>query len=103
MAHRDESSPRKQPGCARVARLGFRLDEQTCRLIEQAARLERRKVSDFCVNVLAEAARRTVVRYETLALSQEDRATFFDVLAHPPEPSERLMRALASERHRVTS
>lgn len=33
-------------------RLGFRLDEQTKDLIERAARLESRKLTDFCVAVL---------------------------------------------------
>ena len=43
-----ESSPN------RVERLGFRLDEDTKDLIERAAHLSRRKVSDFCVTALVE-------------------------------------------------
>ena len=44
----------------RVERLGFRLDEETKDLIERAAHLSRRKVSDFCVTVLTDIARRTI-------------------------------------------
>ena len=42
----------------RAERLGFRLDEQTKELIERAAHLERRKLTDFCVAALTDAARR---------------------------------------------
>jgi uncharacterized protein (DUF1778 family) len=102
------SVPRKQakpmqdaPG--RVERLGFRLDEETKDLIERAAHLARRKVSDFCVTALAETARRTIAEHEMLVLSDRDRKAFFDALVSPPEPSARLKRALAEHKRRVAS
>lgn len=82
-------------------RLGFRLDEQTKALIERAASLERRKVSDFCVKALADAARQTIAQHETILLSERDRATFFEALLNPPEPNERLRRAFADHDARV--
>jgi uncharacterized protein (DUF1778 family) len=100
--------PRKQakierdtPG--RVERLGFRLDEETKDLIERAAYLSRRKVSDFCVTALTETARRTIAEHETLELSDRDREAFFEALINPPKPSERLVRALAAHKQRVAS
>jgi uncharacterized protein (DUF1778 family) len=100
--------PRKQaktrqntPG--RVERLGFRLDEETKDLIERAAHLSRRKVSDFCVTALTDTARRTIAEHESLVLSDRDRKAFFDALINPPEPSERLVRALAEHKRRVAS
>ncbi|MDR7259236.1 MULTISPECIES: DUF1778 domain-containing protein [Sphingomonadales] len=87
----------------RVERLGFRIDEETKDLIERAAHLTRRKVSDFCVTALADTARRTIAEHETLVLSDRDRAAFFDALINPPEPSERLIRALQEHRRRVAS
>jgi len=98
--------PRKQAKTERVTpnrvkRLGFRLDEETKDLIERAARLSRRKVSDFCVTALADIARRTIAEHETLVLSDRDRKAFFDALVNPPEPSERLIRALAEHKRRV--
>lgn len=86
---------------ARDDRLGFRLDEQTKGLIERAAQLERRKVSDYCLTAIAEAARRTIAEHETLNLSERDRATFFEAMIHPPKPNERLARALADHTRRV--
>ena len=88
---------------ARAQRLGFRLDEETKNLIERAAHLSRRKVSDFCVTALADTARRTIAEHETLTLSARDRAVFFDALVHPPKPNERLARALAEHKRRVAS
>jgi len=85
----------------RQERLGFRLDESTKALIERAARLERRKLTDFCMTALTDAARRTISEHETLVLSDRDRAVFFDALINPPAPSERLQRAFAEHRRRV--
>ncbi len=85
----------------RAERLGFRLDEQTKELIERAARLQRRKLTDFCVTALAEAARRTIAEHETLQLSERDRQAFFDALINPPAPSERLVRAVVEHKRRI--
>lgn len=88
---------------ARAERLGFRLDEQTKDLIERAAHLECRKLTDFCLAALTEAARRTIAEHETLMLSERDRKVFFDTLMNPPKASERLVRALAEHKRRVVS
>ena len=87
----------------RVERLGFRLDEETKDLIERAAHLSRRKVSDFCVTALTDTARRTIAEHETLALSDRDRKAFFDALIHPPKLPERLVAALAEHKRRLAS
>jgi uncharacterized protein (DUF1778 family) len=98
--------PRKQAKAAReesvrAERIGFRLDRQTKELIERAANFERRKVTDFCVTTLANAARRTIAEHETLVLSEEERRAFFDLLINPPKPSKRLARAFAEHKRRV--
>lgn len=86
---------------ARAERLGFRVDQETKALIERAANFERRKVTDFCVTTLANAARRTIAEHETLVLSERDRQAFFAALINPPRPSKRLVRTLAEHRRRV--
>jgi uncharacterized protein (DUF1778 family) len=85
----------------RAERLGFRLDRETKNLIERAAHLERRKLTDFCVSALAGAARRTIADHETLTLSERDRQAFFDALIDAPTPSERLVRAMAEHKRRI--
>ncbi len=86
----------------RGERLGFRVDAPTKQLIERAAQLERRKLTDFCMTALTEAARQTIAAHETLTLSDQDRAVFFDALTNPPAPNERLKRAFAEHARRVT-
>ncbi len=45
---RKQSKPLRD-AAVRAERLGFRLDRETKHLIERAAHLERRKLTDFCV------------------------------------------------------
>ena len=85
----------------REERLGFRVDEPTKVLIERAAQLEGRRLTDFCMTALTNAARRTIAQHETIVLSERDRAAFFDTLVNPPPPSERLQRAFAEHKRRV--
>ena len=85
----------------RAERLGFRVDEPTKALIERAAQLERRKLTDFCMTALTDAARRTIAEHETLVLSDRDRAVFFETLVNPPVLSKRLQRAFAVHKRRV--
>jgi uncharacterized protein (DUF1778 family) len=85
----------------RGARLGFRVDAKTKSLVERAARLERRNLTDFCLTALTEAARKALERHESLSLSQADRTAFFEALVHPPKPNARLRRALREERARI--
>ena len=87
----------------RDERLGFRVDEPTKALIERAAQLERRKLTDFCMTALTDAARRTIAEHETLVLSERDRAVFFETLVNSPAPNERRRRAFAEHKRRVAS
>ena len=88
---------------SRAQRMGFRVDQATKALVERAARLERRRLTDYCLTALTKAAQRTIAQHELLVLSDEERATFFDVLVDPPEPNDRLHRAFEAERRRVAS
>jgi len=85
----------------REARLGFRVDDQTKKMVERAADLERRSLTDFCLTALTETARQTIARHETLVLSERDRQVFFDALVKPPAPNARLKRAFKAERERI--
>lgn len=85
----------------RADRLGFRIDEPTKKLIERAAEIERRKVSDYCLSAITDAARRTIAEHETLRLSDRDLDVFFEALVNPPAPNERLARAFSDHARRV--
>jgi uncharacterized protein (DUF1778 family) len=98
-----KSTPSHTVRRSRIGRLGFRVDDETKSLIARAANLEHRSLTDYCLAVVSEAARRTIGRHETLTLSERDRAAFFDVLMKPREPGERLGRAFAAERRHIAS
>lgn len=95
------SSVRKVDHRARSARLGFRVDKSTKNLVERAAYLERQTLTDYCLHVLGDAAKRSIARHENLVLSERDRSLFFDLLVHPPKASARLKRAVKAERERI--
>lgn len=86
---------------ARGARLGFRVDGQTKAMVERAAGLERRSLTDFCLTALADAAQQAIARHQTLALSMHDQEIFFDALINPPRPNARLRRAFRAEGQRL--
>jgi uncharacterized protein (DUF1778 family) len=88
---------------ARGSRLGFRVDVQTKKLVEKAAALERRSLTDFCLTALTQATQATITRHETIVLSERDREVFFDALVHPPKPNARLKRAFQSAKKRIAS
>jgi uncharacterized protein (DUF1778 family) len=98
---RRHNAARERDSAARAERLGFRVDKHTKGIIERAAQLEGRKLTEYCIAALAETARRTIEQHETLVLSEKDRKVFFDTLMNPPPPNERLKRAFAAARRRV--
>ncbi len=90
-----------KPRRTRGARLGFRVDAKTKRMVERAAQLDHRSVTDFCLTALTDAARAVITRNESLVLSDADRSAFFDALVHPPRPNARLRRAFRRELERI--
>ena len=98
---RSEATKRTEARRTRGARLGFRVDAETKALVEHAAQLERRKLTDFCLTALTDAARSTIARHETLVLSERDREVFFDTLVNSPEISPRLRRAFEAARRHI--
>ena len=87
---------------ARSTRLGFRVDAETKMLVERAAALERRSLTDFCLTALTQATRESIARHESFVLSERDRAVFFDTLIHAPKPNRRLRRAFLAAEERVS-
>ena len=87
----------------RGTRLGFRVDAETKKLVERAAALERRSLTDFCLTALTHATRETITRHESMVLSNRDRAAFFSALVNAPKASERLRRAFRSAGEKVAS
>lgn len=85
----------------RGKRLEFRVDARTMKLVERAAQLEQRSLTDYCLTALTEAASRSIARHDALVLSERDRHVFFDTLINPPKLSARVRRAFKAERRRI--
>ncbi|MDD9960724.1 MAG: DUF1778 domain-containing protein [Gammaproteobacteria bacterium] len=86
---------------ARSERINVRLSEAAKRRIEHAASVEGKTVSAFIVSSALENAERTVRRHDTLTLRREEAMRFFDALADPPPPNDRLRVALEEHARRV--
>ena len=84
-------------------RINLRLSGTAKRQIEQAAAVEGKTVSGFIVSSALEKAENAVRRNEAMALSREDAMRFFDALANPPPPNDRLRAALEEHWRRVDS
>lgn len=84
-------------------RINLRLSETAKRRIEQAASVEGKTVSAFVVSSALETAEKTIERHETIALARNNAMRFFDALADPPPPNDRLSAALEEHAQRVVS
>lgn len=87
----------------RETRMGFRVDLETKKLVERAAAIERRSITDFCLTAITQASRDAIERSQTLVLTDRDQMIFFDTLMNPPEPNQRLRRAFLAAEGRIRS
>ncbi len=79
-------------------RLAARVTSEQKNLIQRAADLEGRSLTDFVIASAEAAARETIRIHEVMQLSQEGTRAFFEAIENPPEPNERLLQA--AERYR---
>lgn len=75
------------------ARLEARISQETKALVQKAADLEGRTLTDFVVASVQAAACRVIERHQTLKLSIEDSEAFVDAILNPPKPNEALKSA----------
>ena len=86
------AEPAPKPGRtrARPERLEARITSEQKRIIERAAALEGRSVTDFVTTSVQEAARRTIADHQRLELSERDSRAFVKGLLNPPAMNDRL-------------
>jgi uncharacterized protein (DUF1778 family) len=83
-----------QAGQLKSERLEARLRPEDKALMQRAAELSGRKLSEFVIASAREAALETLRRHESLVLSDpRDQAAFAAALLQPPAPSRRLKAA----------
>jgi uncharacterized protein (DUF1778 family) len=76
-------------------RLDLRLNADQKALIQHAAELEGRTVSDFVVDSARHAAEAVIRSHQVIALTARDSRTFVEALQSPPEPNAALRSAFA--------
>ncbi len=76
-----------------LARLEARISPETKALLQKAADLEGRTLTDFVVASVQAEAYRVIEKHQTLKLSLEDSEAFANALLHPPQPNEALKAA----------
>jgi len=81
------------PDTPRGARLEVRVSAAQKSLLQHAAALSGRTLSEFVVTSAQDAARRVIAEHESIQLSREEQQAFVQALLQPPEPNARLKRA----------
>jgi uncharacterized protein (DUF1778 family) len=76
------------------ARLEARISQETKALVQRAADLEGRTLTDFVISSVQAAACKVIEQHQTLKLNLEDSEAFVDAILNPTEPNEAL-KALA--------
>ena len=74
-------------------RLEARLPFDAKAIIQRAADLSGRSVSDFVVSSALEAAKETIREHEVIVLSARDSITFAEALLNPKGPNKALSKA----------
>src|SRR6266550_828497 len=87
MANATSKAPR---GRARAERLETRATAEQKSLIEHAAALQGRTVTDFVLTSVQDAARRAIAEHQQLELSVRDSRAFVDALLNPKPINDRM-------------
>ena len=88
---------RSTPSRARPERLEARLSREQKELLQRAADLQGRTLTDFVLASAQEAARRTIAELGTIRLNAEESRAFAEAILAPGEPADRLR--MAARRH----
>lgn len=76
-----------------MARLEARVDPETKALLQKAADLEGRTLTDFVAASAQAEAKRVIEQHRTLKLSAEDSIAFAEAILNPPKPNDALKKA----------
>jgi uncharacterized protein (DUF1778 family) len=88
-------------GRRRAERLEARVTAKQKRLIERAAALQGRTVTDFVLTSVQDAARRAIEEHNQLKLSVRDGEAFVDALLNPKPVNDRLRDTVRRYRERA--
>ncbi len=92
---------RKPADRTRGERLEARITADQKALIQRAAELEGRTVTDYVVSSVQDAAKRTVEAHDVIVLSAAESRAFVDAMLNPPPVDARLRDSV--RRHRTAT
>lgn len=75
-----------------MKRLEARVPARTKELMERAALLEGRNLTDFIIEVAVRRAREVIREHEAIDLSRADQIRLAEALLKPPEPNKKLKK-----------
>lgn len=87
---------------SKVYRFDARLDEDQKTLIQRAADLEGRTMTDFVLHSAKVAAERTIQERAMMVLSARDTEVFVDAILNPPKPGPVLRAAARAYKTRMS-
>jgi len=90
-----ERSYIKKASSPKVERLEARVTREQKELLQRAANLTGRSLSDFVVDSAQRAAQEAIYTHEVIELTEQDSRAFADAILDPPKPSAGLRRAAA--------
>lgn len=88
---------------SKTARLEARLTAKQRELIERAAAMEGRSVSDFVIGAAQAAARKVIERHEVVHLTEVQSRSLVESLLAPPGPNQALRDARDAHDREVIS
>ena len=86
-----------------IARLEARISTETKYLLQKAADLEGRTLTDFVIASVQAEAYRVIEKHQKLKLNLEDSQAFVNALLNPPPPNEALKKAALKHKQLISS
>jgi uncharacterized protein (DUF1778 family) len=80
-------------GSNTLARLEARISHETKALVQKAADLEGRSLTDFVVSTVQAAAYKVIEQHQSLKLTMEESEAFVEAVLNPPIPGDALNSA----------
>jgi uncharacterized protein (DUF1778 family) len=84
-----------------MARLEARVPQGVKELIQKAADLQGRTLTDFVTAIVEAEATRVIEQHHVLKLNLEDSEAFVEALLNPPEPNAALKKAAQRYKQRL--
>jgi len=94
---------KRQRIAVRSTRLETRVTPETKALLQRAASIHGRSLSDFVLACARQEAERTIREHDVIALSVRDSQRFAELVLNPAEPNERLRAAMRLHRSDTAS